>query len=102
LAIIHLSTGAVNYVPGVNFVYVIETGTHRDELIYQRRIWQNSPLDGLEYPGYPLVHARPDGQQIAEISNEYLTVGRDDEVPILRRYLRGLGGTITVEGRKLP
>jgi hypothetical protein len=40
LAIINLANGSIGYVPGVNMVFVIETGPHRDELIYQRRIWQ--------------------------------------------------------------
>ena len=102
LAIIRLSSGAISYVPGVNFVYVIETGPHRDELIYQRRIWHKSLDDGLEYPGYPFVHAHSDGRQIAEISNEYFTVGGNDKVPVLRSYLRKIGARITVNGRKLP
>jgi hypothetical protein len=96
LAIVNLSRGSISYVPGVIMVYVIETGPHRDELIFQRRIYD------LEHPGYPLVHARADGQQITEISNEYFTVGGNDEVPLLRSYLRKIGGTITVNGHRLP
>jgi hypothetical protein len=102
LAIIHLASGSITFVPGVNFVYVIETGPHRDELIYQRRIYHKSHEDGLEYPGYPFVHARADGQQITEISDESFTVGGNDEVPVLRKYLRKIGGTITANGQKLP
>ena len=102
LAIILLARGSITYVPGVNLVYIIETGPHRDELIYQRRIWHKSAEDRLEGPGYPFVHARADGQQITEISNEYFTVGGNDEVPLLRKYLRKIGGTITVNGQKLP
>lgn len=102
LAIINLAQGSISYVPGVNMVYVIQTGPHRDELIYQRRIWHKSVADGLAYPGYPLAHAHADGRQITEISNECFTVGGNDEVPLLRKYLRQLGGTITVNGRKLP
>jgi len=102
LAIIHLASGSITFVPGVNYVCVIETGPHRDELIYQRRIYRKSPEDGLEYPGYPFVHARADGQQITEISDEYFTVGGNDEIPVLREYLRKIGGTITANGRKLP
>lgn len=102
LAIINLARGSISYVPGANMVYVIEAGPHRDELIYQRRIWQKSIEDGLEHPGYPLVHAHADGRQILEVSNEHFTVGGSDEVPLLRKYLRTIGGTITVNGRKLP
>jgi hypothetical protein len=102
LAIISLARGSITYVPGVNLVYVIETGPHRDELIYQRRLLHKSVEDGLEYPGYPFVHARADGQQITEISSEYFTVGGNDEVPLLRKYLGEIGGTITVNGRILP
>jgi hypothetical protein len=102
LAIINLARGSINYVPGVNTVYVVETGPHRDELIYQRRIRQKSVEDGLEHPAYPFVHAHADGRQIAEISNEHFTVGGNDEAPLLRDYLRNIGGTITVNGRKLP
>ena len=102
LAIIRLATGSITYVPGVNFVYVIETGSHRDELIYQRRILHKSVSDGVDSPVYPFVHARADGRQITEISNEYFTVGGNDEVPLLRKYLRGIAGTITVNGKRLP
>ena len=102
LAIVNLARGSIDYVPGVNMVYVIETGPHRGELIYQRRICHKSADDGLEYPGYPFVHAHADGQQITEISNEYFTVRGNDEVPLLRSYLRKIGGTITVNGPKLP
>jgi len=102
LAIINLSDNSIKYVPGVNSVYVIESGPHRDELIYQRRISRKSLDDGVYYPAYPFVHARPDGRQIAEISDEHLTVGGNDKLPILRKYLRSLGGTITVDGQRLP
>jgi hypothetical protein len=99
LAIVHLAGGPITYVPGVNFVYVIETGPHRDELIYQRRIWPKS----AEHPEYPLIHARADGRQIAEISNECLSCGgNNDEVPVLRKYLGKLGGSITMNGQKFP
>ncbi len=102
LAIVSLPRGSITYVPGVNLVYVIETGPHRDELIYQRRLWHKSLEDGLEYPGYPFVHAHADDRQITEISNEYFTVGGNDAVPLLTSYLRKIGGTINVKGRTLP
>ena len=47
LAIIHLASGSITFVPGVNFVYVIEAGPHRDELIYQLRI----PLKAISHSG---------------------------------------------------
>lgn len=102
LAIVSLPRGSVIYVPGVMSVYVIETGPHRGELIYQRRVSHRSSEDGLEYPAYPFIHARADGQQIREISDEHFTSGGNDKVPLLRAYLRKIGGTITANGQKLP
>ncbi len=102
LAVVSLTPGSTTFVPGVDFVYVIETGPHRDEIIYQRRIYRKSPADGLNYPAYPLMHAHPDGRPISEISDEDFTVAGNDDVPILRNYLRKIQGTITVDGRKLP
>jgi hypothetical protein len=59
-------------------VYVIESGPQRDELIYQRRLCKGNARDPNDvHPYYPLVHARPDGQQIRFISEEYLIVGGD-------------------------
>lgn len=78
------------------------TGPHRDDIIYQRRIRHKSVEDGLEYPSYLLVHAHAGGRQIAEISNEESTIGGNDAVPLLRSYLRKIGGTIDVTGRTLP
>jgi hypothetical protein len=100
LAIVDLARGSVAYVPGVNLVYVIGSGAHRDELIYQRRIWHNRNGDAHYY--YPFVHARADGTQIREISDEWFTVGGNDRVPRLRAYLRKIGGTITANGQHLP
>lgn len=102
LAIVNLAQGSVSYVPGVESVYVIETGPHRDELICVRRVMHKSAKHRLEFPAYPFIHARANGEQIAEISNESFAVGGDENSPILRAYLRKIGGTITVNGRKLP
>ncbi len=102
LAIVNLARGSITYVPGVNLVYVIQTGPHRDDVIYQRRIWHKSVEEGVEYPSYPFVHAHADGRQITEISNENFTVGGNDAVPLLRSYLLKIGGTINVMGRTLP
>lgn len=102
LAIISLARQSVTYVHGVDELWVIADGPHRDELIYQRRIWRKSKDDGLAYPVDAFIHARADGQQIAVISDEYFAVGRNDKVPVLRAYLRKINGTITVNGRKLP
>jgi hypothetical protein len=102
LAIVKLAGRSVVYVPGVMSIYVIETGPHRDELVYVRRILHKPTKHDVESPTYPFIHARADGEQIAEISNESFTVGGNDQVPQLRGYLRKLDGTITVNGRKLP
>ena len=96
LAIVDLKRGSVEYVPGVNLIYVIEAGPRRDELIYQRRMFRGG------FPGYPFVHARADGSRIAEISNEWYQVGGDDRLPVLRAYLRKIGATIIMDGRKVP
>ncbi len=101
LAIVNLPKRTIKYVPGVNEVYVIGRGPHRDELVYVRRVLHKA-ADGGEYPTYPFIHARANGEPIREISGEEFTVGGHDKVPILRRYLRHLGGTINVNGEMLP
>jgi hypothetical protein len=102
LAIIHLRGGLISYVPGVNQVFVIETGPHRGELIYQRRMYRRISREQGEYPYYPFVHARPNGVPIHVISEEFFTVGGDMETPILKSYLRTIGGLILVNGKSLP
>ena len=101
LAIVTLSKGKIKYVPGVDTVYVIQTGPHYDELIYIRRVLHKGP-DGGEYPAYPFIHAAANGQPIREISDEFFTEGGHDKVPLLRQYLRRIGGTIVVNGETLP
>ena len=56
----------------------------------------------MALPVYPIIYARANGEQIAEISNEFLTPGGNYEAPILKAYLSKTGGTITVNGRELP
>ena len=102
LAIVNLPNGSERYVPGVDSVYVIETGPHRDELIYVQRVMRSNPKHRLEFPTHPLIHARANGEQIEEISTESFTLGGKAEMPILSAYLRRIGGTITVNGRKFP
>ena len=70
LAIVNLTSGSIAFVPGVIAVFVIESGPHQNDLIYQRRVYHKSPEDGLEYPSYPFIHALADGRQVREISNE--------------------------------
>jgi len=96
LAIVDLARGSAKYVPGVDEVYVIETGPHRDELIWYERIYSKTGADDW------FVHARADGARVAKISNEHLKVGGNDEVPLLRKYLRNIGGSITISGERLP
>jgi hypothetical protein len=102
LAIIEMGSGSIRFVPGVTSMYVIESGAHRNELIFARRTLKKAKEDGSRYAGYPMFHARADGQVIREISEEYFTVNGKGDTPRLRSYLRRLGGTITVEGRRLP
>ena len=91
LAIVQLPAKTITQIPGVNFVYIIETGPHRGDLIYQKRVMK-------AHVTYPFFHARPNGQEIREISEEQ----DPDRAPILAEYLRSIGGTITFDGRKLP
>jgi|HubBroStandDraft_1064217.scaffolds.fasta_scaffold207005_2 hypothetical protein len=99
LAIIDLSSGRVRYVPGAMDVFVIRGGPNSGDLIYSRRLPQ--PADVGYY--YPYIHARPDGSQIAVISNEALAlVGENAPAPILRAYLRGIHGRIFVQGEWVP
>jgi hypothetical protein len=103
LAIVSLAEATIKDVPGVCEVYMIETGPHRDELIYVRRVFHNSPDLG-EHPTYPFIHARADGRPIREVSDEWS--GQDnmprDKMPLLRNYLRRIDGTINVNGETLP
>ena len=105
MAIVHLPQQTISYVPGVNFVYVIETGPHHGELIYQRRLYRRDsayPNDPVAYPYYPLVHARPDGRQIGIISEDYFAGDPNKDFPKLATYLRKIGGRITIAGKTLP
>ena len=91
LAIVQLPAKTITQIPGVNFVYIIETGPHRGDLIYQARVMKS-------HVTYPFFHARPDGRRIREISEEQ----DPDRAPILTKYLRSIGGTITFDGRRVP
>jgi hypothetical protein len=103
LVIVSLAEAKIREVPGVNEVYVIATGPHRDELICVRRVCRKAP-DGGEYPAYPFIHARADGQPIREVSDEWAGQYNvlHDKMPVLRNYLRSIGGTISVNGETLP
>ena len=98
LAIINLQTGGITQVDGVNEVYVIRGGPSEGDLIYSRRLLRKSSNDELEYPYYPFIHAKPDGSQIAIISDESFEAGGTAQNPILRAYLRRLQGRIYVQG----
>jgi hypothetical protein len=50
---------------------------------YVRRVFHKSE-DGGEYPAYPFIRARADGEPITEISDEYFTAGGHDKAPIVR------------------
>jgi hypothetical protein len=99
LAIINLRSGALTQIGGVNEVYVIRGGPSAGDLIYSRRLWHKAPnVAPGEYPYYPFIHAKPDGTQIAIISDEAFEVGGTAKTPILRAYLRRLQGRIYVQG----
>src|SRR5262249_49286305 len=58
MAIVHLPQQTITYVPGVNNVYVIETGPHRGELIYDKRTYKRDVGDtrgSLSSPHYPFI-----------------------------------------------
>lgn len=95
LAIVQLATGSISNVPGVNNVFIIESGPRRGELIYVRRGLRTS-ADGLSQAAYLFFHARADGQPITEVSD------RDEGLPILRQYLRKIRGRITLGNEQLP
>ena len=94
LAIVRLGQGAVTYVPGVIDVYVIASGPHRGELMYQRRVMEG-------HARYPFIHARADGWPIRVLAEEDLNGGAG-EAPRLAAYLRRIGGQIMVNGRAFP
>src|SRR5579872_3869022 len=97
LAVVDLSTGRVRCVPGAMDVFVIREGPNTGDLIYMKRLWPTS--HDAPYAYYPYIHARPDGSQIAVISNEDLVqVGGNGPAPILRAYLRRIHGRIFVQG----
>lgn len=99
LAIIDLRTGEVRYVPGAMDVFVIRGGSNSGDLIYSTRLRQPT---GIGYY-YPYIHARPDGSQIAIISNEDLVLdGGNAPAPILRAYLRQIHGRISAQGEWVP
>jgi hypothetical protein len=103
LAIIDRPTGRVSYVPGVMDVFVVRGGPNAGDLIYMRRLLSKPSTDDPGHPYYPYVHARPDGSQIAIISNETLVLdGGNAPAPILRAYLRHIRGRIFAQGEWVP
>lgn len=102
LAIIGLRHGEISYVPGVMSVFVIEGGAHQGELIYSRRVAYASRTKYEPYYHYPFIHSRANGKEIREISDEFFTVNGGTPAPILKSYLRQMGGRIVVNGKPLP
>jgi hypothetical protein len=100
LAIIHLGKGTIAYVPGVNEVYVIQSGPHRGELIYARRSVYKG--DGEEHMYYPFIHARADGRQIHVIAEETSLSASGAARPRLMAYLRKIEGQLMVRGKLIP
>ncbi len=99
LAIIDLPTGEVRYIPGAMDVFVIRGGPNAGDLIYMCRLHHEPTDDDPPLTYYAYIHARPDGSQIAIISNETLVlVGGNAPAPILRTYLRSIRGRIFVQG----
>jgi hypothetical protein len=101
LAIVHLHSASVDEVAGVNGAWVIQTGPHRGELIYWRRMWHSIAGEEVGYPYYPLVHANTYGVPIRVLPEECLTCEGAD-APILKAYLRKIGGVIRVNGKAFP
>ena len=99
LAIIDLPTGGVRYIAGAMDVFVIRGGAHAGDLIYMCRLDRKPTDDDPRVAEYTYIHARPDGSQIAIVSNEDLVlVGGNAPAPILRTYLRSIHGRIFVQG----
>jgi hypothetical protein len=97
LAIVQLKTGAASFVGGVNYVYVIDHGPHRGELIYQQR--RPTPT----YMGsYPWVHARADGKVIKVLVEEDFLKDVPFRAPRLATYLREIEGSINIDGQPFP
>jgi hypothetical protein len=99
LAIIHLKQEGVAYVHGVNQVYVIQSGPHRGELIYERRrlYWKH----GDPRIEYPFIHAGADGRQIRVIAEEPTLIGGTDRA-LLKAYLRKIEGQLIIDGKLIP
>jgi hypothetical protein len=103
LAIINRPTGQVRYIPGVMDVFVVRGGPNAGDLIYMRRVERKPTDNDPRIDDYPYIHARPDGSQIAIISNEDLIrVGGNAPAPILRAYLRRIHGRIFAQGEWVP
>jgi hypothetical protein len=103
LAIVYLATGAVQYVPGAMDVFVVRGGSNAGDLIYMRRLNRKPTDDDPRMGDYTYIHARPDGSQIAIISNEDLVLdGGNAPAPILRAYLRRIHGRIYAQGEWVP
>jgi hypothetical protein len=103
LAVVDLPTGWVRYVEGAMDVYVIRGGLRGGDLVFMRRLNRKPTRDDPRLDDYAYVHARPDGSQIAIISNEDLVqVGRNAPAPILRAWLRSEHGRIFVQGEWIP
>lgn len=100
LAIVRLATGRVTYVGGVKLVYVIRSGSHAGELIYQRRMSQSERVGYY----YPWVHAAADGEPMNVLSDEPFTIGGTPakDAPRLKAYLQSISGQIVIDGRAFP
>jgi hypothetical protein len=66
-------------------------------------MWRSVPKAA---PGsyYPFVHAREDGVTIQVLDEEFLQASVEDhrDTPILKAYLRWIGGRIRVDGKSVP
>jgi hypothetical protein len=103
LAIIDLPTGIVRYVPGAMDVFVVRGGPNAGDLIFMRRLDRNPTDDDPRLDDYEYIYARPDGSQIAVISNEDLVLDSGNApAPILRSFLRRIHGRIFARGEWVP
>ena len=103
LAIVHLASGRVTYLGGVDEVFVIEAGPHRGDLIFQRHMWRHGGRGG-DFPYDPWVHAGPEGRQIKVLKEEPFTTGGSPakDAPGLKAYLHGIGAQIVIDGGTFP
>ncbi|HVO98938.1 MAG TPA: hypothetical protein VMT15_12765 [Bryobacteraceae bacterium] len=97
IAVVKLSNGSMTFLHGIEDFWMVESGPHIGDLICLER-FLNSKAAVVENP---IVHRSPEGRKIKVISYEWPLHGAKS-VPLLRKYLQDIGGTIHIDGQQLP